>query len=99
MAKAQSKKKQAGRRGGRRRKQPRRLKRQAVLATKRRGKVVVELKPKEPRTVQRTVRVPTEIDQALEGEIARHHGKLSVPGAIVQILEEWYRKIKASQPA
>lgn len=85
MAKAQSKKKRAGR---------------VALATKRRSGAVVELKPKEARTVQRTVRVPTEIDRALEAEVAPYEGRLSVPAAIVQILQEWHKtKAKAGQPA
>lgn len=66
-------------------------KRKQPGAGRRRG--VVELKAKEPRTVQKTVRVPVSILAALEEEVAAvGSDKLSVPAAIVQILEDWNRK-------
>lgn len=45
----------------------------------------------EPRTVQKTVRVPRYILKALEEDAAQVEN-LTVPKGIVQILEEWYAK-------
>lgn len=62
-------------------------------STKRRSRFVVELKPKEPRTVQKTVRVPTYLLHWLEAKSAavRPDG-ISVPLAIVQLLEDAYQR-------
>lgn len=50
----------------------------------------MELSKPQPRTVQRTVRVPIELDDKLAKEAARvGDGGISVPRAIVQILEAW----------
>lgn len=56
---------------------------------------MVELKAKEPKTHQKTIRVPTHILSALEeAAMKAKNGKISVPQAIVQILEDWYAKKK-----
>lgn len=70
------------------------------LATKRRGRSVVELKPKEAKTHQKTVRVPTHILSWLEGEAAKVRPEpISVPLAIVQILEDAYARAHAPKAA
>lgn len=53
----------------------------------------MELKVKGPRTVQKTVRVPVEIETWLKELVKGVPGKVkpSVPAAIVQILEDAYR--------
>jgi predicted HicB family RNase H-like nuclease len=51
--------------------------------------LIEELSPREPKTVQKTVRLPRALEEALRVEAARV--KLSVPAAIVQILERWLK--------
>lgn len=47
------------------------------------------LKPIEPKSIQKTVRIPREIVAWLEYEVARvGRDKLTIPAAIVQILEK-----------
>lgn len=50
--------------------------------------LMVELKKKEPRTVQRTIRVPKYLLRWLEQESKAV--EISVPQAIVQIVEQAY---------
>lgn len=74
-------------------KKQRKMKPRRGLATKRQGRFVVELKPKEPKTHQKTVRVPTHLLTWLEERAARvKPGAISVPNAIVQILEDAYQR-------
>lgn len=56
----------------------------------------MELKGKEPRTYQKTVRVPVAILRALEEEVGKVEN-LTVPAAMVQILEDWYKKREAAK--
>jgi hypothetical protein len=67
---------------------------------KRRGRVMVELKSKEPKTVGKTIRVPLHIAEWLE-DIAEgvKPARISVPSAIVQILEDAYQRSQAKQTA
>lgn len=63
-------------------KAPRRIKKVAEL---------VELKGKQPKTFQKTVRVPRHILETLEAEVKSVKG-LTIPSAIVQILEDWHKR-------
>lgn len=68
------------------------VKKAVTRASRRRRRSIEDMnglhKP-EPRTEQKTVRVPTYIVRALEADAAKVE-KLTVPKAIVQILEKWY---------
>jgi len=69
-------------------------KRAKVSASKRRrgrGKMTNGLHKPEPRTEQKTVRVPKHIVRALEQDVLLVES-LTVPKAIVQILEEWHAR-------
>lgn len=56
---------------------------------------MVKFKRKEPKTQQKTVRVPTHILAELENDAeSAKDGPISVPQAIVQILESWYEAKK-----
>jgi hypothetical protein len=53
---------------------------------------MVELKPVEPKSVQKTVRVPTPIMRWLEVKAKRVKPEISVPNAIVQILQDEFER-------
>jgi hypothetical protein len=67
-------------------------------AARGRGKELVEFKKREPKSVQKTVRVRVPILRALEEDAAAVTPEpISVPAAINQILEDWHAKRLAAK--
>lgn len=58
--------------------------------------MTLDLKPRQPKTVQKTIRLPVEILAWLEREVPTG---LTVPAAIVQILEAAHERAKLDKSA